>query len=643
MNDGLDNSICVAWENRKKTSLKGLVYMKNNKLACLVDQAVVMVAIIVCFMLAAIYRYVLLGKNVPRAVFFWLVPMIILMLAWSIIKILSIKRISWDRKIILEVLLFALVVLLRIPLFHYIQKYDGGIYWGDIYKGAKDFEFSLIYIWENFKIWGHPTIMFAFFSMIGEFFSLGNSIGYCVINTIMSAFAVVCVYRICLDNLGIDKKVAFSICITLQCVPIFWGTFSHVNPDYMLFIFFVYMWYSHINQKYVLCFFWMFCMLQTKETGSILLFGYAFSYIIIALFHKESVKSIVKSVVFDPFFLVCILVALAEIIIFMAQGDVLTWEVPDKGSHKWIVGYSEVLQKGTDVTAFGFYPKYIICKLIHMFGLNYNWIASLIVTISFFYMYKHHLLSTYDWNALCPLIGTMIVYALFNCTYITFALYRYNVFWVVTFWFISLIFLAVVVKKKRMLIICNAIIMLILSIQTFYNTDVVSDFMFNRYPTGKGYIVASEMKKGILGDNIINNYTYSYIDELIDEMMIKVNYSEEYMIVYADEDVINRADVMALDTLKGNHLYAAWDKNNQKRVIYNDSNIDTYRIDAISYSEMLNIEQSDKKAYLLYYFDFSNMNSEKVKEDISNDYNVALEETLENWGGKLHYMLLTSK
>lgn len=618
--------------------------MKNNKIASLVDQFMIIIAIVSLFLSAAIYRYVLFGKNVPGIVFCVLSPMVISLLAWGIKKMSCLKRESWNRDMLLEVLLFVLVVLLRIPLFHYMQKYDGGIYWGDIYKCTKNFEFSLRYVWENFKIWGHPSIMFTFFSMIGEFFTLGNTIGYSAINTIMSAFSVLCIYRICLRKLDVDKIIAFLICITLQCIPLFWGTFSHVNPDYMLFIFFVYMWYSHVFEKYILCFFWMFCMFQTKETGYVIVFGYALAYVISIIWHKhDSIKDKLTSVIKDPYVITCCFIALAQGIIFLVQGDVLTWQLPDQKSHKWIVGYGEVLQKGTDVNAFGFYPKYIVCKIVHMFGLNYSWIATLIIIVGIVYLHRHHLITDFNWKQLNPLLGALIVFASFNSLYITFALYRYNVLFVVMYWFIALLLLAKMIKKKRTYILCNAAIMLVLIIQTFYNTDVISDFMFNKYPTGKGYIVATEMKKGILGDNIVNNYKYSYIDELIDKMLAEVDYSEDIVMVYADNDEINRVDVMALDTISGNHLYAGWDRNENKRVVFDDLNAGVLPIKAIPYNTMLSEKATSGSKYLVYFFDFANLSVDNIKDDLVSTYAVEDEEIVNNWGGDLHYLLFSVK
>lgn len=200
-------------------------FLMSGKHVSIVNQFVVIVTIIASFLIAAIYRCLLDCRSVPVTVVCMLVAMLLVIVIYCIKSITAFchkrKLGKHDRGVILEVILFFSVILLRIPLFNYIQRYDAGIYWGAIYECAKNFDFSLFFIWNNFKIWGHPSIMFTFFSIIGEFFALGNSIGYCVINTIMSAFAVICIYRICTRKLGVDRIVAFLLCITLQCVPIF--------------------------------------------------------------------------------------------------------------------------------------------------------------------------------------------------------------------------------------------------------------------------------------------------------------------------------------------------------------------------------------------------------------------------------------
>ena len=617
--------------------------MNNSKFACFVDQAVVIVTIMVCFMLAAVYRYVLQGKNIPGSVFFVLVPMVIILLAWGIKRVPDQKIITLDNEALLEVFLFALIVLLRIPLFHYMQRYDAGIYWGAIYKCAKNFEFSLPYIWNNFKIWGHPSIMFTFFSIIGEFFTLGNSIGYCMINTKMSVFAVICIYRTCTRKLGIDKIVAFLLCITLQCVPIFWGTFPHVNPDYMLLIFFVYMWYSHVFDKYILCFFWMFCLVQTKETGSVIVFGYALFHMLnLLVAEKGDFKAKLRVLIKNPYVIICIINAALLIVSFLIQGDVITWQLPDKESHSWLVGMDKIRSDGTDVNAFGIYPKYIACKIIHMFSLNYSWIATAIIVICILFSLKKHFVMSVDKEIFLPLIGALFFFALFNMLYITYALYRYNVFSVVAMWLIALLFLTRLIKKRSLIILCNALLMIILAIQTFTNADFLSDRVFNKYNTGNGYLIATDMKKIMYGDNIVNNYKYSYIDKLLDSMLESIDYSEDITIVYDDDDSINRIDVWAKDSLGGWNYFAGWNKEKLRREIIDDNN-ELCKIKTISYSEMKNGGQKDSDKYILYYFDFSQLNSDNVKKELADGYTVEFEKTLNNWGGNLHYILINRK
>ncbi|WP_029233386.1 DUF2079 domain-containing protein [Butyrivibrio sp. VCB2006] len=615
--------------------------MLNNKfLNSVIDQFLVLIGVFACFLGAVIYRQSIVGQSSSLAIALAVI-LVVSLLAYGINLAVN-DKIQINKESIYELLLFILVLIARFPLFHYMQKYDGGIYWGAIYKCARNFEFSLDYIFENFKIWGHTTFMFSFFSIIGEFLTLGSSIGYCMVNTVMSAFAVLCIYRICREKLGIDNLASFLLCVTLQCVPIFWGTFSHVNPDYMLLIFFVYMWYTHIREKYILCFFWIFCMFQTKETGVVIVFGYALAYAITIMCHKhDNIGDKLISVIKDPFVITCFLIAITQGVIFLAQGDVLTWQLPDKESHKWIVGYSEVSQKGTDVNAFGVYPKYVVCKIVHMFSLNYSWIASLIIAFCIVYMYRQHLIEVTKWEVLIPLIGALVIFATFNSFYITYALYRYNVFFVVMLWLLCMILVHKTFPKRIVAIICNLCLLILLSIQTFCNTDVLSEYMFNKYPTGKGYLVATDMKKVMYGDNIINNYKYAYIDDLIDKMLSTIDYNDSMIAVFADDDSINRIDIFTQDSLKAECIYAGWDRGKKCRVVDDELGNDAIKINAISYSEMVTDFETDDKMYLLYYFDYSDLDNEKIKQDIDGRYNIKAEETLDNFGGEIHYLLLS--
>lgn len=131
--------------------------------------------------------------------------------------------------------------------------------------------------------------------------------------------------------------------------------------------------------------------------------------------------------------------------------------------------------------------------------------ATVCLILSVVILYKRRFAEEYNLRVFVPLCGTMASYVLFSMTYITFALYRYNILFVVMYWLVCLLLLEKVIQKKRYLFIFYLEIAVLLSIQIFYNTDYLSDYIFNKYPTGKGYLVATEMKKGMLGDNLVNN------------------------------------------------------------------------------------------------------------------------------------------
>lgn len=612
--------------------------MENkNKYDSIIDQIWVLCCILSAFLLAASFNYAVLGKTVPV----WALMILVVLVPFDLFcgakrVLLWIK--TFDKEYLFEVMLFLMVFVLRVPMFQYLQRYDGAIYWGPIYECAKDFQFSLGYIWNGFKLWGHTSVMFTFFSIIGEFFTLGNTIGYCVINTIMSSYAIVCIYKIFIKKFNIDRFMALLLSITLQCTPLFWGTFSHVNPDYMILIFFIYMWYSHIFDKYILCFFWMFCLLQTKETGSVIVLGYALSFMVYIFWFKQNGKNIFK-LLKNPFVVICILNAVTFLILLLIQGSMITWQLPDLEQHKWFVGNDEIISKGTDVHAFGIYPRYIACKVLHIFSLNFSWVASLIIILYIVLAINKRKAFDKDLDVCIPLAGAIAIFALFSSVYITYAIYRYNVFSEVMLWFIALLFISKMIKRRNAAIPCIIAILLMLAGQTYYNLDFVTNAIFDKYPTGKNYILATDMKKIMYGDNTINNYMYTYIDELIDTMLKEVDYNDTMVMVYSDDDRKNRTEMYALSSQE-TPLEAGWDRNRARRVIMNDLNIDACLIRNMSFSEMISGEGNRDDKFLVYYFDYATLNDDKELSKINDDFRVEYENTIENWGGYLHYMLL---
>ena len=75
---------------------------------------------------------------------------------------------------------------------------------------------------------------------IVEFLSLGNPKGVYTWNLVLTLYALYCVYSLARDCwLQGTKKSAALLTLAVSVTPLFLGTFSYVNVDYMLVVFFI--------------------------------------------------------------------------------------------------------------------------------------------------------------------------------------------------------------------------------------------------------------------------------------------------------------------------------------------------------------------------------------------------------------------
>ncbi|HJC25626.1 MAG TPA: hypothetical protein H9761_18345 [Candidatus Eisenbergiella merdavium] len=178
-----------------------------------------------------------------------------------------------ERKYLMALLLISF--LLRVWMIGTIQRWDAGEYYYRLGTACKNFTFTWDSFWESFRLANHTSLGFSLVMAIGEFLNPRGVTGVQIINLILTLAAICCMYGL-FKNYWLkltDLKAAYFT-LLVSVTPVFLGTFSYVNVDYVMAVFFIYLLYSEYRENYILMTFWAVMMTQTKEPGMVVAFGY---------------------------------------------------------------------------------------------------------------------------------------------------------------------------------------------------------------------------------------------------------------------------------------------------------------------------------------------------------------------------------
>ena len=525
-----------------------------------------------------------------------------------------------------------------------LPKWDDGAYYTGIYKACRNFNFSLSSLMDAFRIAEHPTIMYTFFSAIGEFLFPGKVYGVLLVNLVLTVAALWCIYKLLQTYwTSFSKCEAMAITLLVSTVPVFLGTFSYINVDYTLIIFFLFLVYAEYRKQYILMLFWTLALIQNKETGWVIVCGYYFIYALMSI--RQAVKnrqnkdkiSIVKlPVVWIGIICICMIGAYV-----IRQGSIFQWL--DVGTSRgWHATAEEIAQEGLTVAAVGVYPKYILFKLAQIFVMNFNWIASLIIIITFSrVMIDKSNKRKFIVHNMQTIYFSMLAFVVFSIFYITFALNRYNVYSSVILWLIAGICIFDYWKKiisSKMTFLITGILTLFLLIQTVYYIDPLSNLLFSNLDSGKGVILASNMEGGYHGDTLVNNYRYSYIDSLFDKLLNEIEFdgNKEIILLPANSDNSNVA-------VTASGWEVGWNKGKGKRQLVSPENDNAERMNLIYYDDIVQGNKSVNGEAVIYFLTYFGFDEETYINQLKEDYDVSERKVISNWGGTLSYYLIYPK
>ena len=453
-------------------------------------------------------------------------------------------------------------------------KWDSATYYSELIKACKNFDFTFSQYWNDFAAAGHPTRAYFGILSIGEFLLPNRFTGVFFINLILCLLAVFCLYRI-LEKYIRQSSWMYIMVITVLSftAPLLLGTFSCLHPDNGLIYFFCYMVYCYLYQKNFLMIFNMALLLQTKEVGVLLVGGFLIGICLnrVILGRESSFWKRCYSLLKSFIGRLCVAGVLAA-------GVYLAVKLRT-GFTMWSFGDSISPYMST----FSFQPVFIVYKWKQIFCLNFNWLiwgSNLIFLFVFLvrfakengskkdgftYFFHFDDESIQKRDALFGMTIAAIISIAFYCSYITFALPRYQVFsdfYAIVFWGIFL-HKASSSRNAKMILACA--LGGILLCQAYITVDPISMAIFGTENTGNSRIIARNLKNGdAQREYCVYNHQFNYLTKAVEYILRDVGYYEGM-------------DVLCRNHLVQDALFSAgeyWDPELKKKTLRKEETVD---------------------------------------------------------------------
>lgn len=525
-----------------------------------------------------------------------------------------------------------LSTLIRIFLFTHIQLWDGSIYYSALQRVCSNFEFSLLYIWNNFRLCSHYSIAFTLFLSIGEFLIPNNMTGVLLAILVLTDAALVCIYKMLRGYwLNLSQKEAAVGTMLISVCPLFLGLFSNVSLDSLLIIFAIFLFYAEYKKQTIMKVVWVISLMMTKETGMVIAGGYLLAHILVHL--RDTIRYQGKNKIhyfLSDFYILCSFGGMALISLYtIKQNGLFIWfGMNQKTDTNLLTEYFEMVAENT---------AYIGQQIKVFFILNFEWIPTLIIVFCVIYsVLKFRKFPSFSGQV--SIWGTLGIFILLNCYLLQYVLARYHIYSAVIIWLLAYIILFKTFGnflKNRIGFGISIVVMILLYIQNFYFIDPLTNLAFERFDTGNGKMISTEFDGGNFGETFINNARYTYLYGLVDTMLEESEFDGNTQIIIP----LVKKDSLVF------HEYTGYDVNKKQRVFSMDPDGENVvAINRISLKDALNgeVEEIPERG-VMYFLPYLNGDEEESVAKAEQFYTVGERREVSNWGGTLAYYVLKRK
>lgn len=496
-------------------------------------------------------------------------------------------------------LLFVIAIMIIVELmqFNNIPRYDSNIYYGSLIKSVDLFNLDLITYIGAFNCWKWAQGLCLLIAPF-EFLLYRKIIGVYIANIIITIVTICILFWLLKRIYPALTDIAASLyCFAFAFSPYIIGLFSYLDMDWHIAFFSIWLVAATIAENDYLIAFSGFLLSFTKITG---LAFYVFFLLIYALVKIASEKDL-------TFF--------ASLCKWWSFKRLLLWIIP-------ACMFLLILKYGEYLTSQSFYGTYVSDSMIKLFDINqimnttlhtfvfgFRWIFALMMLVSpILYFIKKKTIPNEK------LSYVIILYTCFILLFILLTIYksdascpRYTTFFSAIYILLLPFFVEMIIPKKLLRIFFIIGIGLLLFVQTFWTIDPSITLYANSIDTGvkKIYKLAyrNDNRSGmnlvsgiagqypVIGDVYAYNLEYSYYDNLLQQALSQMDFSENNDILVLDISLyelnINGRNYGGSENYK-----IFWDEKNKKRTFVQSGNKEL-NVKQIYSENILNAQNDD--------------------------------------------------
>lgn len=540
------------------------------------------------------------------------------------------------------VLIISFVI--RIGMLDTLQRWDAGEYYYSLGNACANFDFYWDNFFHNFRLCNHTTLGFSFIMSIGEFLNPRGGIGVLCVNLLLTMYALYKLYHLLSKVLqGHSKLTAALVTLVCSVTPFFLGSFGYLTPDYIMAVCFILAICAEYDKEYLSEFFWMIIAINTKEPAIFTVFGYFLFKVISMLTDKKNLEKPIYSIIKNKSLWVGLCSGILYLIILKLQGGFL-W--------KGLTNTKPIQFSNTETNSFGINFPYIVFRLKQHFILNFAWIftvllAITIVTICFRLFRKQGInkLASDTRYFLISLSGALLFALVANCVFVTAGAYRYTtVYFTLYGVFVLAFFWEYIGSSLNHFItpICYSAIAIIMFVEAFIHIDFISAKFFETRSTGSWYTVMTNATHDTYGNDVCNNYQYTWLDTAFDNMLKQINYD-------GSQDILIMGGQEQGSQLGGNGSYyrVCWDKLRKKRVMYDDTmlmkdkNLTLLNF-IIEKNFSLHLEAGTlRENAVVFFIPYYQVDESACLEFLSAFYQIGEAQVAQGFGGNIRYYTLS--
>ena len=456
---------------------------------------------------------------------------------YSIIKWKNIKK-HWLLYVVLVLFVFLSVETLDIW-----PRLDTDIYYHYLQLATSwNFSFDSLNL---LRLGGHQCLAYSVLGLIGVFITPYGMTGIRIINLILWAIAISCFYKI-IENLF--PKLSYLVIGLLTSIlafnPLCLGIIYEINLDLPMTCFFVIVLWAFLYKKNIVLAYASMCLVFSKETGILLLFGLASGWFLIKLCESIKEKKCLFFCVEEIKRMISFIMPAIWFLVFQRAGML------------WRQGKDSLSMSSSGMDKVGIHPANIAIKTRELFILNFNWLLCLCIFIALLFIIKRLISGNRGvvWRKIVgflPIIMASGCFVVFQYIYITYCHIRYIMPFIPCLIIFFALAISCIERKSIQGWICGMVSVLML-VQSFYTIDPITLMACNQIDIGKTKIITTrtfvrgenneirteETHPGLvpyleMTQSAIYNRQFSYFEEAFQQVLREIKYDDNKLILIA--------------------------------------------------------------------------------------------------------------